>query len=170
MFAYHVADASACATEFHRVWKTVWSYFETKNPQTRKAVAESLDLLTRCITSSLVKDSISDGEAGKSPLRSIISQTTKALDSLSFASAMQELLSVISALVSNLSVRVDPGNSTTATEALLMPLVSKIADLRVQKGFEHKEAADAVLSTAMRVVGPAVLLEAISLNLEPSDR
>ncbi|KAG2055879.1 NUC173-domain-containing protein [Suillus hirtellus] len=170
MFAYHVADASACATEFHRVWKTVWSYFETKNPQTRKAVAESLDLLTRCITSSLVKDSISDGEAGKSPLRSIISQTTKALDSLSFASAMQELLSVISALVSNLGVRVDPAKSTTATEALLMPLVSKIADLRVQKGFEHKEAADAVLSTAMRVVGPAVLLEAIPLNLEPSDR
>ncbi|KAG2119918.1 NUC173 domain-containing protein [Suillus discolor] len=170
MFAYHVADASACATEFHRVWKTVWSYFETKNPQTRKAVAESLDLLTRCITSSLVKDSISDGEAGKSPLRSIISQITKALDSLSFASAMQELLSVISALISNLGVRVDPAKSTTATEALLMPLVSKIADLRVQKGFEHKEAADAVLSTAMRVVGPAVLLEAIPLNLEPSDR
>jgi ribosomal RNA-processing protein 12 len=117
-----------------------------------------------------VKDSISDGEAGKSPLRSVISQMTKALDSLAFASAMQELLSVISALVSNLGVRVNPAKSTTATEALLMPLVSKIADLRVQKGFEHKEAADAVLSTAMRVVGPAVLLAAIPLNLEPSDR
>jgi ribosomal RNA-processing protein 12 len=170
MFAYHVADPSACAAEFNRVWKTVWSYFETKQPQTRKAVAESLVLLTRCITSSIVKDSISDGEAGKSPLRSVISQMTKALDSLAFASAMQELLSVISALVSNLGVRVDPTKSTTATEALLMPLVSKIADLRVQKGFEHKEAADAVLSTAMRVVGPAVLLAAIPLNLEPSDR
>ncbi|KAG2153747.1 armadillo-type protein [Suillus bovinus] len=170
MFAYHVADASACAAELNKVWKTVWSYFETKNPQTRKAVAESLALLTRCITSSIVKNSISDGEAGKSPLRSIISQMTKALDSLSFASAMQELLSVISALVSNLGVRVDPAKSTTATEALLMPLVSKIADLRIQKGFEHKEAADDVLSTAMRVVGPAVLLEAIPLNLEPSDR
>lgn len=170
MFAYHMADASACATEFNKVWKTVWSYFETKHPPTRKAVAESLALLTRCITSSIVKDSISDGEAGKSPLRSIISQITKALDSLAFASAMQELLSVISALVSNLGVRVGPAKSTTATEALLMPLVSKIADLRVQKGFEHKEAADAVLSTAMRVVGPAVLLAAIPLNLEPSDR
>ncbi|KAG1878300.1 armadillo-type protein [Suillus subluteus] len=170
MFAYHVADASACAAEFNKVWKTVWSYFETKHPQTRKAVAESLASLTRCITSSIVKDSISDGETGKSPLRSIISQITKALDSLAFASAMQELLSVISALVSNLGVRVDPAKSTTATEALLMPLVSKIADLRVQKGFEHKEAADAVLSTAMRVVGPAVLLAAIPLNLEPSDR
>lgn len=170
MFAYHVADPSACAAEFNRVWKTVWSCFETKQPQTRKAVAEALVLLTRCITSSIVKDSILDGEAGKSPLRSVISQMTKALDSLVFASAMQELLSVISALVSNLGVRVDPAKSTTATEALLMPLVSKIADLRVQKGFEHKEAADAALSTAMRVVGPAVLLAAIPLNLEPSDR
>ncbi|KAG1783473.1 hypothetical protein EV702DRAFT_1191897 [Suillus placidus] len=67
----------------------------------------------------------------------------------------QELLSVISALVSNLGVHVDP---TKATEALLMPLVSKITNLQIHKGFEHKEAAD------------AVLLAAIPLNLEPSDQ
>ncbi|KAG0698148.1 armadillo-type protein [Suillus ampliporus] len=170
MFAYHVADASACTTEFNKVWKTVWSYFETNHPPTRKAVAESLALLTRCITSSIVKASLTDDEASKSSLRSIISQITKALDSLAFASAMQELLSVVSALVSNLGFRVESAKSTTASEALLIPLLTKIADLRVQKGFEHKEAADAVLSTAMRVVGPAVLLAAIPLNLEPSDR
>jgi ribosomal RNA-processing protein 12 len=170
MFAYHVADPPACAAEFNKVWKTVWSYFETNHAPTRKAVAESLALLTRCITSSMVQASLTGGEASKSSLQSIISQITKALDALTFAPAMQELLSVISALVSNLNIRMEPGKSTTAAEALLMPLVSKIADLRIQKHFEHKEAADAVLSTAMRVLGPAVLLAAIPLNLEPSDR
>jgi ribosomal RNA-processing protein 12 len=171
MVAYHVADTSACATEFNTVWKTVWSYFETNHPPTRKAVAESLALLTRCITPAMLQQaSLTGGEAGKSSLQGIISQITKALDSLAFAPAMQELLSVISALVSNLNIRIDPGKPATAAEALLMPLVSKVADLRIQKNFEHKEAADAVISTAMRVVGPAVLLAAIPLNLEPSDR
>ncbi|OAX40112.1 NUC173-domain-containing protein [Rhizopogon vinicolor AM-OR11-026] len=171
MFAYHVTDPSACAAEFSKVWKTVWSYFETNHTPTRKAVAESLALLTRCITSSMVQQaSLTSGKAGKSSLQGIISQITKALDSLTFATAMQELLPVISALVSNLNIRAELEESTTAAEALLMPLVSKVADLRIQKTFEHKEAADAVLSTAMRVVGPAVLLAAIPLNLEPSDR
>ncbi|KAG1771700.1 armadillo-type protein [Suillus occidentalis] len=140
MFAYHVADASACAAEFNKVWKTVWSYFETKHPPTRKAVAESLALLTRCITPSIVKDSISDGEAGKSPLRSIISQITKALRL--------------------------PGFCICYARATLGYFSSYLKFGR----FGHKEAADAVLSTAMRVVGPAVLLAAIPLNLEPSDR
>lgn len=170
MFAYHIADPSACAAEFNKIWKSLWSYFETNHPPTRKAVAASLALLTRCITSSMVQASLTGGDAGKQSLQGIISQITKALDALTFASAMQELLSVISALVSNLNILVEPEKSVTASEALLIPLLSKVADLRIQKNFEHKEAADAVLSTAMRVVGPAVLLDAIPLNLEPSDR
>jgi len=170
MFAYHVADSSACAVEFNKVWKSVWSFFDTNHPPTRQAVAESLGMLTRCITSSMVQASLTGGEAGTPSVQGIISQITKALDALTFASATRELLSVISALVSSLNIHVEPEKSTTAAEALLIPLLSKVADLRIQRNFEHKEAADVVLSTAMRVVGPAVLLAAIPLNLEPADR
>ncbi|KAG5221477.1 armadillo-type protein [Salix suchowensis] len=44
--------------------------------------------------------------------------------------------------------------SPTAAEILLLPIVAKVGELRTQRGFEYKEAADSTLSTAMRVLGP----------------
>ncbi|KAH7920537.1 NUC173-domain-containing protein [Leucogyrophana mollusca] len=169
MLAYHDTDPEACAAEFPKVWKTVWSFLESSNTSTQKAAADSLGSLSNCITLSMAKSAIEDGSDGKSQtaLGNVIAQATKALDSLAFARAIPELLSVISALISGLHIRI---KSQTAAEVLLMPLVQKIAELRVQKGFEHKESADATLSTAMRVVGPAVLLQTLPLNLEPADR
>ena len=40
----------------------------------------------------------------------------------------------------------------------------------MQKGFEYKENADATLSVAMSVLGPAVLLRELPLNLDVADR
>ena len=62
-----------------------------------------------------------------------------------------------------------PG-APTAAQTLMMPMIKHIGDLRTQKNFEYKEAADSTLSTAMRVLGPHVLLETLPLNLEPEDR
>ncbi|KIJ68150.1 hypothetical protein HYDPIDRAFT_83324 [Hydnomerulius pinastri MD-312] len=170
MLAYHSGDPEACTGEFSKVWKTIWAFFEASHAQTRKAVAEALGSLTQCITLPMVQAAIKDTPSGKSALQNIITQITKALDSLAYAQAIPELLHVVSSLIVNLDIRIESGNSTLAAEVLLMPLVQKIADLRIQKNFEHKEAADAVLSTAMRIVGPSVLLQSIPLNLEPQDR
>ncbi|KIK91816.1 hypothetical protein PAXRUDRAFT_34789 [Paxillus rubicundulus Ve08.2h10] len=170
MLAYHSADPDACTGEFLKVWKSIWSFFEISHSQTRKAVAEALESLARCITLPMVHAAVNESPNGKSPLRVIIEQTTKALDSLAYARAIPELFHVVSSLLCNLKMCVRGETSAVAAEKLLMPLVQKIADLRIQKGFEHKEAADTVISTAMSVVGPAVLLQAIPLNLEPQDR
>ncbi|KAH7916528.1 armadillo-type protein [Hygrophoropsis aurantiaca] len=169
MLAYHRTDPGACATEFPKVWKTVWSFLESSNQATRKAAAESLESLSNCITPAMVESAVKANSSDNSStvLGNVVSQATKALNSLAFARAVPELLAAISALTSALRIRV---GERTATEALMMPLISTIADLRVKKGFEHKEAADATLSTAMRVVGPAVLLQTLPLNLEPADR
>lgn len=174
MVAYSIADPDKCATELGKVWKTVWSFLESNNAATRKAAAESLGLLSRCFTPALIKSAIIEAEVDqeepKSVLGGIISQTTIALDSLAFARSIPELLSVISSLITNL--RYDNGNrrSTPAAKPLLLPLIQKIGDLRTQKGFEHKEAADATLAIAIRVLGPEVILQILPLNLEPADR
>ncbi|KAF9227367.1 NUC173-domain-containing protein [Gyrodon lividus] len=170
MLAYHSANPEACTGDFLRVWKSIWSFFETSHPQTRKAAAEALQSLAQCITLPMVHAAVNESPNGKSSLRGIVAQTTKALDSLAYAQSITELFHVVSSLLSNLNMRVESGKSTLAAEKLLMPLVQKIADLRIQKNFEHKEAADTVISTAMKVIGPAVLLQAIPLNLEPQDR
>ena len=170
MLAYRSADPEASSQEFIKVWKTVWSFFETSHAQTRKAVAPALESLAQCITLPMAHTAVVDAPDGKSPVRVAIAQTTKALDSLAHASAIPELLHVVCSLILSLNMRLENGKSTLAAETLLLPLVQKIADLRIQKNFEHKEAADNVISTAMRVMGPAVVLEAMPLNLEPQDR
>ncbi|KAI9442221.1 NUC173-domain-containing protein [Lactarius indigo] len=94
-------------------------------------------------------------------LGKIVSQAEKAFESLAFARFMSELLDAISAL----SQRGRP-----PAEILLLPLVQRVGNIRTEKNFEHKEAADKVLSQAITTMGPAVLLNALPLNLEPVDR
>ncbi|KAJ7680501.1 armadillo-type protein [Mycena polygramma] len=167
MVSYHSTDSDAAGAELGRVWKTIWSFLESTDGATKNAAAQSLDLLTQCITPTMIESTLSEKDA-RSTLGKIIAQTTKALDSLAYAGAIPQVLSVISSLITNLRHKVD--GTKSAAEALLLPLIKHVGDLRIQKGFEYKEDADAVLSSAMRVMGPQALLSALPLNLEPDDR
>ncbi|KAJ7647107.1 armadillo-type protein [Roridomyces roridus] len=167
MVSYHSTDPDAASSEFGPVWKTVWTFLESSDSATKAAAAQSLDLLTRCITPSMVDSAILEPEP-RSTLGKVIVQITKALDSLTYAGATPQLLSVISSLIARLHHKAD--GTKTAAEALLLPLITRVGDLRTQKGFEFKEHADATLAAAMRVLGPQSLLAALPLNLEPSDR
>lgn len=145
---------------------------ESTDASVRKAVAQSLDHLTQCFIPSLVFAAIKEKNSSetKSTLTRIISQTDRAFDSLAFARSTPELLVVISSLISHLRFRSGGRSSSTAAEELLLPLIKKIAEMRVQKGFEYKENADATLSVAMSVLGPEVLLRQLPLNLDVADR
>ncbi|KAJ3778669.1 armadillo-type protein [Lentinula raphanica] len=159
--SYSAADASSCVGQVDSVWKTVWPFLESSDASVRKATVHSLDLLTRCVVLA---------DASKSSkLADIISQIAKALTSVSHAPAIPDLLSLTSAILTNLYGK---GNIETddVVERRLLALVSQIGNLRTEKGFEYKEAADGTLSTAMRMLGPEVLLDALPLNLEPEDR
>lgn len=169
MLAYNLTNADACAVELGKVWKSVWNFLESTDAPTRKASAQSLDLLSRCLTPTLISSALQDADS-RSTLGKIVAQVTKALDSLAYARAIPELLSVVSSLISNLRHRHASRSSPTAAESLLLPLIKKVGELRTQKGFEHKEGADATLATAMRVLGPQVMLQVLPLNLEPADR
>lgn len=169
MLAYRSVDELGCEDDFLNIWNAIWAFFESSQEQIREATVESLDALCQCITPSMVQAAIRKPKKAP-PLQGIVQQVLNALDSLGYAHAIAQVLSVIPSLILNLDMRIESEKSTTAAEILLMPLVLKVADLRMQKNFEHKEAADNVISTTMRVCGPAVLLQALPLNLEPEDR
>ncbi|KAG6903066.1 hypothetical protein C0995_006253 [Termitomyces sp. Mi166 len=165
---YRADDVNSHANELGKVWKVVWSFLESNDPPTRKAAAQSLDMLCRSFTPEFISYTLQDTNSSTT-LRKIIAQTLKALDSLVYARAMPELLSVISSMIANLRYRPGPRTFPTAAESLLLPIIEHVGKLRVQKGFEYKEAADATLATAMRVLGPHVLLQTLPLNVEPHD-
>ncbi|KAI8992894.1 NUC173-domain-containing protein [Trametes punicea] len=172
MLAYHDANADECMSQLTKVWKALWSLLESSDAATRKAAAHALSMLCQCFTPATIKAAVKEKDAAeaKTPIRKIILQTTAALDSLAFARAIPEVLSVTSSLIESLRFRNGSRKNTTAAEQLLLPLIVKVADLRIQKTFEYKEAADATLGTAMRILGPEVVLRALPLNLETIDR
>lgn len=163
-----VANANACSKELSRVWKAVWSFLDSNDAATRKSTAHSLTILIHCLPPSLISTAVADPQ-GPSTVPRIISQVTKSLENIAYARSMPELLVIISALITGLKYR-ESRESPTAAETLLLPLVVQVADLRTRKGFEFKEAVDATLSTAMKILGPEVLLRVLPLNLEPEHR
>lgn len=172
MLAYRATNADACAQEIDKVWKAIWSLLEFSDAASRKAAASALDSVARCFNASFINAALQEQpkKSNSSALERIIAQTVKAFDSLTYARSIPEVLTVVSSLLNNLRCRNGSRTSSTAAETLLMPLISKIAALRIQKNFEHKESASAVISTAMRILGPDVLLKHLPLNLEPEDR
>ncbi|KAH9839369.1 ribosomal RNA-processing protein 12 [Rhodofomes roseus] len=172
MLALYATDSEKSAKDVNKAWKAAWPLLEFQDTETRKAAAQALNQVGQCFAPSLIKSALAEkaGQEKKSVIGKIVAQTTKAFDALSLARSILELLAVVSSLIDNLRYRGGSRTSPTASEQLLLPLIAKVGDLRVQKTFEYKEAADATLSTAMRVLGPEVLLKALPLDLEPADR
>lgn len=171
---YKNTDPRASAGELWEVWKAVWAFLESSDAGVRKASCQSLELLAQCMTIETIRPAMQEhrvrGQSEpKYTLGIIVGDVEKAFQSLAFARSMSELLLAISALISNLRYREKPAGPTAA-EVLLLPLVQRIGNMRTEKNFEHKGAADRVLSQAMGTMGPAVLLNALPLNLEPADR
>jgi len=171
LLVYKDTDPQASAGELGKVWKAVWAFLESSDPTIRTASHKTLATLAQCFTQETIRHAIQErGQSEpKSALGRIVLQAENAFESLAFARSMSEFLLTISALISNLRYREMP-EGPTAAEVLLLPLVQKIGNIRTEKNFEHKEAADRVLSQAMGTIGPAVLLNALPLNLEPADR
>ena len=159
-------------SELPRAWKSVWDFLESADRDTRKSAAEALDRISTCFNSLLTEKALSDARQGtdNSIVVKIVTQTLKALDSLTFARSVPELLSVISSLVRALRHRGGVATNSTAAEVLMPGIITKIGTLRTQKNFEYKEDADKTLGVVMGVVGPEALLKVLPLNLEPSDR
>jgi len=168
LVALNTVNSDTSSSEVGRVWKAVWNFLDSTDINTRKATAESLSSISTCFSEKLVSAAVED-RGDSSVIRKIVSQVTKALDSLPYARAIPELLTVVSSIIKNLQSQ-KPESGPTAAEILLLPLIVHIAELRIMKGFEYREAADDTLSMAMRVLGPEVLLEALPLNLELGDR
>lgn len=165
---YHKIDPEGSTQHLAKVWKAVWPFLESGDSRIRNAAADALHKICGCITLPVLVKAIHEPQ-GNSTLSKLLIQLTKAFDSFTLALAVPQLLSTVTAMIHALRLR-PAEDGPTGAELLLIPLVQKIGNLRTQKGFEHKEKADTVLSTAMHNLGPHVLLRALPLNIEESER
>ncbi|EJT97410.1 NUC173-domain-containing protein [Dacryopinax primogenitus] len=173
MVAYAKDDSDGCAKEVANVWRTVWKWFEQDDSAILISAADALSAIARyCITVPLVEAALNaKGEVPrtKTTLGGIISLAETSLSNISYAQAVPYVMRVITALLSRLRVRT--GNSVTrpptAAEKLMISTIKIVGAMRIKKGFEHRERADAVLGMAIEVIGPEGVLDVLPLNLEP---
>jgi len=162
MYAYSQINPTSATPEIIKAWKSISSFLESSDTNTRTSASTALTKVAQSFSAELIAQK-------NSPVQKIVAQVGTALESVAYARAIPEVLSVITALVWNLRHRASK-TGPTAAEQLLIPLIKRISELRIQKTFEYKEAADVTLGMAMHVMGPHVVLEALPLNLEPGTR
>lgn len=156
-------------------FKTVFSYLESSDISIRASTSVALAaLLSHSLTHPIIEAAVAEHglKKPKSPLGKIVMHVRTSLDALSYARAVPQMLAVLASFIRALRFR-PPASidlPRTAAEHLLLDLVQKTGELRVKKGFEHKEAADEVLKAAMSVLGPEVLFRVLPLRLMPEDR
>lgn len=168
MLALKRIDQEAASAEVPQTWKLIFPYLESAEAPVRRETGSTLSSLIQCISHTTIDDAF--GGRSQTVITSIITQLTKALDTLSYVRAIPELLSVVSALIVTLRYRPGGQGTPTAAERLLPQLIIKIGGMRIKSNFEYKEAADGVMRTAMAVMGPEVLLSILPLNIMPEDR
>lgn len=158
------------------VFRSIFNYLQTPDTNIRKAAAETLSaFLSKVITKDMITAAVGEKDDGKkvSSVSKIIAHVRTSLNSLQYVRAIPQILTVLAALLKTLSFR--PLNksihpSPTAAELLVLDLVQHTGELRIKEGFEHKEATDQVLRTAMGVLGPEVLFKVLPLRLLPEER
>lgn len=158
------------------VFKSIFSYFQSADAAIRTSTSVALTaLVSKSFTPPIIEAAIAENSPTKpkSPVGKILAHVRMSLEALPYVRAMPQMLSVLASLL--LSLRHRPQKPTsdlppTAAELLLLDVVQKIGELRVRKGFEHKEAADEVLKASMSVLGPEVILRVLPLGLISEDR
>ncbi|GJJ06213.1 hypothetical protein Clacol_000403 [Clathrus columnatus] len=164
--AFSTGLVSLDEKEAETVFKSIFEYLESSDTNIQKCSAQALSIfLSKVITNDMITAASLEKDQKKltSAVGQIITHVRTSLHSLQFTRAIPQILTILAALVKTLRYR--PVNKSitippTAAEIMVLDLIQYSGQLRIKKGFEHKEAVDQVLRTAIGVVGPEVILNA----------
>ena len=118
------------------------------------------NLLLALVRYCIPDTAISAALAGKGPLLRLIGQLRDALGkhALRYVHARTEILQVIAALLQRL-------RHTPGAPELILDIVAHVAQLRTQRDFDARPAADGVIGAAIGACGPRAVLEHLPLGL-----
>ncbi|KAL1684340.1 hypothetical protein GGG16DRAFT_119957 [Schizophyllum commune] len=153
--------------ELERCITVVRRFLESNDSSVRRSAAQALDDLAACFSPEFKQPALPGSP--NNALRKIFTPAKKALDSIAYAKAIPQALSIASLPSVNIQYRPAP-RAPTAAQTLTTLMIKRIGDLHTQKNSEYREAVDSALSTAMRALGLHALLDTLPLNLKPEDR
>ena len=135
------------------LFSTVSAFLTSSSHNVRVSASECLiSLLHTCVPDSVILDSsIMDDK-----ILERIGLTLRDLLSVKFQTAWMEVFNVLTAVFEVLRWRSHP---------LLDAVVQNIGDMRSNESFTGKKEADAVLTAAIRAIGPDNMLSILPLNL-----
>ncbi|BGP27011.1 ribosomal protein [Rhodotorula toruloides] len=162
MVALARSDADAALSRMATLFPEILPLLASaQTPALRTSVETSLSLMIRhCLTDA---DINSNGPV----VSSVVSHVERAITSPRYAATAQpHVLALVKALFLRFRVRVsgEPAASRLLSKSLVL-----VAKAREDSRFEWKKEADAVLDAAVKVLGPARVLELVPLNLDPSE-
>lgn len=152
------SSSAAPHIDLPKIWNLAFTYLES-TPTIRQSAEEALIQLTQCIP-PLVP------QAPKSLLHTLDSGLT----SLAYAPALGNTLRILASFIMAFAAPWSDLVKKSAAHAYFRDVVSKVGDMRVKKGFEHREGADAVFCAFARAAGVDGLLSVLPLNLVPEER
>lgn len=135
------------------VFAKISEFLGSQSHNIRVSASECLiSFMVNCVPASVIIDpSVYDEK-----ILEKLTKTVSDLLSVKYQSAWMEVFTVVSAMLENLRWRASP---------LLDNAVKAIGELRSDDAFNGKKEADAVLSKAIRAMGPDVILRLLPLNL-----
>lgn len=141
-----------------KIWNLAFTYLES-TPAIRKSAEDTLVQLTQCVPSFLPH-----------PPKSLLHALDGALTSLAYAPALGNTLRTLESLIIAFAAPWSDAVKKSAAQTYFKDVVRKVGEMRVKKGFQYREGADAVFSAFARAAGIDGLLNLFPLNLVPEDR
>jgi ribosomal RNA-processing protein 12 len=152
------SPSTVAQIDLPKIWDLAFTYLES-TPEIRKSAEDTLIQLTQCAVPLLPH-----------PPTSLLHTLEASMTSLAYAPALGNVLRILEGLVLVFAATWNDAANKSAAQAYFRDVVSKVGEMRVKKGFQYREGADAVFSAFARAAGVDALLSLLPLNLVPEER
>ena len=152
------SHSAATQIDLPKIWNLALTYLES-TPEIRKSAEETLIQLTQCVAVLLPH-----------PPTSLLQTLEGGLTSLAYAPALGNVLRTLESLIMVFAAPWSDAVKKSSAQEYFGDVVRKVGEMRVKKGFQYREGADAVFSAFARAAGVDGLLSLLPLNLVPEER
>lgn len=152
------SHSTAPQIDLPKIWNLAFIYLES-TAEIRKSAEDTLIQLTQCVVPLLPH-----------PPTSLLHTLELGLTSLAYAPALGNILRTLEGFVMVFAAPWSDTVKKSGARTYFRDVVRKVGEMRVEKGFQYREGADAVFSAYARAAGVDGLLSLLPLNLVPDER